>query len=102
MKTIKVVHPVSFMLAALLGITAGACKEGEVRTERVCERHCQAMEDCNNADYDDCLNTCIETASECDSDSDRKMALDKLDECRNEQCGDLVGCGVDAWFECKL
>lgn len=102
MKTVKLVHPVSFMLAALIGITAGACKDSEIRIERVCERHCQAMDDCNNADFDDCLNTCIESGNDCDSDSDLRMALDKLDQCRNAQCGDLVGCSVDAWLECKL
>lgn len=102
MKTIKLIHPVSFLIAALIGVTAGACMDGELRVERVCERHCQAMEDCNNVDYDTCLDTCIETGNECDSDSDREMALDKLDQCRNKECGELLGCGVDAWLECKL
>jgi hypothetical protein len=102
MKTIKLVHPVAFMVAALIGLSAGACTESEMRIERVCKRHCSTMEDCNNADYDSCLNTCIETANECDSDADREMALDKLNECRNEECGEVAACGIDAWFECKL
>jgi hypothetical protein len=105
MKTIKLIHPVSFMIAALLGLSAGACKDGEAsqkRIERVCERHCQAMEDCNNADYDECINTCTESGNECDSDSDAERALDKLDQCRAQECGELVGCSIDAWLECKL
>lgn len=102
MKTVKLVHPISFMIAALLGLTAAACKDGDMRNERVCERHCQAMEDCNNADFDSCIETCIESGNECDSDNDREMALDRLDECRNDECGQLVGCAVDAWLECKL
>lgn len=102
MKTIKLVHPVAFMVAALIGLSAGACKESELRIERVCKRHCSTLTDCNNTDYDNCVNNCVETGSECDSDADVEMALDKLDECRNEECAQVVGCGIDAWFECKI
>jgi hypothetical protein len=105
MKTIKLIHPVSFMFAALLGLSAGACKDGEVnemRVKNVCEQHCQAMEDCANAIYDECLTSCIESGNECDSGADADRALDQLDQCRNEECIDLAGCSVDAWLECKL
>lgn len=102
MKTIKLVHPVAAIVAALIGLSAGACKESDVRIDRVCKRHCEKMKDCNNTDYDTCLNNCVETAHECDTDSDVDMALDKLDECRNSECSEVLGCGIDAWFECKL
>jgi hypothetical protein len=98
----KIIRPASLLLAALIGLSAAACQESEMRIERVCKRHCSAMEDCNNNDYDNCVNTCVETANECDSDSDREMALDKLDECQKEECGNVLACGVDAWVECKL
>lgn len=102
MNNVKFVHPVTFLLAALIGVGAGACKASDMRIERVCKRHCSAMRDCSNIDYDNCVNDCIETANECDSDADVEMALDRLDECKKEQCGELVGCGIDAWVECKL
>jgi hypothetical protein len=98
----KIIRPASLLIAALIGLSAAACQESEMRIERVCKRHCSAMEDCNNNDYDNCMNTCVETANECDSDSDRDMALDKLDECQKEECGNVLACGVDAWVECKL
>jgi hypothetical protein len=102
MNTVKLIHPLSFMLAALLGLAAGACKEGELRAERVCKRHCQAMEDCTNTDFDTCVNNCVETADECDSESDVEMALDRLDACQKEECSNVLGCGIDAWVECKI
>jgi hypothetical protein len=105
MNTVKLAHPVSFLLAALIGLTAGACKQGggDLRIENVCQRHCDAMQKCNDIDMDDCMNTCVETANECDSESDVDMALDKLDQCeKDSSCSDLAGCGTEAWIECKL
>ena len=102
MKTIKLAHPVAFMVAALIGLSAGACKESEMRIDRVCKQHCATMRDCNNTDYTNCVDNCVETAHECDSESDVEMALDKLHECRNAECGDVLACGIDAWFECKI
>jgi hypothetical protein len=102
MNTVKLIHPLSFLLAGLIGLSIGACKPSEMRAERICKRHCNAMEDCANEDYDTCVNKCVETATECDSESDMEMALDKLDSCREQECGDILGCGVDAWLECKI
>jgi len=100
MNTVKLV--LSFTMAAMIGLSVGACKSSEMRAERICKRHCSMLEDCNNTDYDNCVNTCVETSQECDSDADVEMALDKLDQCRNEQCGEVLGCEADAWIECKL
>ena len=44
----------------------------------------------------------LPAANECDSDSDMEMALDKLEECRKQECGKVLGCGIDAWLECKV
>jgi hypothetical protein len=107
MNTVKhIVRPASFLLAALLGLSVGACNEGEndgeLRINRVCKRHCSALEECTNKDYDTCVSSCVETANECDSDSDVDMSLDKLDACQEKECVDIAACSVDAWFECKL
>jgi hypothetical protein len=100
MNTAKLV--LSFTMAALLGLTVGACKQSEMRAERICKRHCSALEDCKDVNYDSCVNGCMETYDECDSDADVEMALDKLHECRNEQCNEILACEANAWVECKL
>jgi len=93
----------SFTMAAMIGLAVGACTSSDSRIDRVCSRHCEKLTDCNdNADYDNCMNTCVETAHECDSDSDVEMALDTLHECRDQECNDLLGCEADAWIECKI
>jgi hypothetical protein len=102
MNAVKSAHLLSLLVAASVGLGLGACKSSDFRAERVCKRHCSYLEDCNNTDYDNCVNTCIETAAECDSDADVEMALDKLDQCRQEACNEIPGCEIDAWLECKL
>lgn len=98
----KAKFALSFTIAAMIGVTIGACQSSDMRIDRVCSRHCRMLDDCNSIDYDKCVNTCVETADECDSDADVEMALDKLDQCRNEQCGEMLGCEASAWVECKL
>jgi hypothetical protein len=99
----KFIHPVSFLLAALIGITAGACKTGEMRIERLCKQHCKHVDECNQlVEYDDCISDCIETSDECDSDQDVEMALEKLKLCPDKACGEVLGCATEAWVECKF
>jgi hypothetical protein len=98
----KAVYSLSFLLAASLGLGLGACQETEMRADRVCKRHCSQVEDCKSSDYDTCVDNCIEAFGECDSEVDGDMALDRLAECRNEECSDVLACEADAWFECKI
>ena len=102
MNAVKFVKLFSFLLAGSLGLGLGACKDSEFRAERVCKRHCSHLEDCNNTDYDNCINACIETADECDSDADVEMALDKLEDCKKRACSEILGCETEAWVECKI
>lgn len=100
MNTVKVA--LSFTLAALIGLTVGACKTSDMRTERICKRHCSILKDCNDINQDDCIDACVEVAHECDNDADLEMALERLDDCRNRGCNDVLACEAEAWVECKV
>jgi hypothetical protein len=103
MNTVKLIHPIAFLMAALIGLTVGACgKHSEMRVDRVCMKHCHSMKDCADTDYDTCVNNCVETANACASDSDVEMALDKLEECHKQKCSEILACGIEAWVECKI
>jgi hypothetical protein len=100
----KLVRPAALLLAAALGFGLGACAHSEYRIDKVCKRYCDRAVDCNdNTDWDDCYDSCVDTAHECDSDDDLEAALDILDdECTPGACNDLLGCSLDAWVECAL
>jgi hypothetical protein len=103
MNTVKLARPAAFLVAALIGLGAGACKHSELRIETVCKRHCSRVVDCNdNLDYDNCVSDCIDTSDDCASENDVEAALDKLDLCPDQACNELLGCGTEAWIECKL
>ena len=94
----------SFLIAGLIGLIAGACgPHSEYRIEKVCKRYCARAVDCNdNIVFDDCVSDCIDTAHECDSESDVENALDILDTCPEESCNDVGACVLDAWVECAF
>jgi hypothetical protein len=104
MKTPELGRPASFLIAALIGLVAGACgPHSEYRIEKVCKKYCARAVDCNdNVDFDDCVSDCIETADGCDSDSDIEQSLDILETCPEESCNDVPGCAAEAWFECAF
>lgn len=104
MTTFKLVHPASFLVAALIGLTVGACAgDSELRVETVCKRHCNRAVDCNGiVEYDNCVSNCVETSDDCDSDADVEMALDKLDTCPDKVCSEVLGCATEAWVECTF
>jgi hypothetical protein len=103
MHTVKLARPAAFLVAALIGLTAGACKTSELRIETVCKRHCERVVDCNdNLDYDNCVSDCVDTSNDCASETDVEFALDKLDLCPDRACNEVLGCSAEAWIECKL
>jgi hypothetical protein len=103
MNTIKLTHPVSFLLAALIGLGVGACKQSELRIETVCKRQCSRVADCSDViDYDECVSDCVDKSDECDSDKDTEQALDKLEQCPDKACGQVLGCAAEAWVECTF
>ena len=105
MNTVKFAHPVSFLVAALIGLGAGACKapHSELRVESVCKRYCEHRTDCDKlADYDNCVSDCLDASDNCNSENDVKSALDKLEQCPDKACGEVLPCGTAAWIECKI
>ncbi len=104
MNTAKFTRPVSFALAALVGLLAGACgPHSEYRIEKVCKKYCARAIDCNdNIDFDDCVSDCLDIADDCDSDSDVEQSLDILETCPEEACNDVAGCATEAWVECAF
>jgi hypothetical protein len=104
MKTADLNRPASFLIAALIGVFAGACgPHSEYRIEKVCKKHCARVVDCNdNIDFDDCLSDCLDAADECDSDSDIEQSLDILETCPERSCNDVPGCATEAWIECAF
>jgi hypothetical protein len=100
----KLARITSLLLAGCFGVTLGACgPHSEYRINKVCKRYCQRVFDCNdNTDYEDCVDTCIDDANGCESDSDVEVALDILDDCAAESCNDVGACTLEAWLECNL
>ncbi|MFO7563645.1 MAG: hypothetical protein R6X02_13440 [Enhygromyxa sp.] len=97
-------RPAALLIAAVVGLTLGACGHSDYRIDKVCKRYCDRVLDCNdNADWNDCYEGCVDTAHDCDSDKDVESALDILeDECTPGACNKLGGCSIEAWLECKL
>jgi hypothetical protein len=99
----KLARPASLLLAAILGVTLGACGHSQLRIDKVCNKYCKALVDCNdNTDPDDCFDDCVETANNCESDEDIEAALDILADCTKESCNEVATCTVEAWVECNL
>ncbi|MFV8751153.1 hypothetical protein ACNOYE_11465 [Nannocystaceae bacterium ST9] len=104
MKVLELGHPASFLIAALIGLVAGACgPHSEYRIEKVCKKHCARVVDCNDTiEFDDCVSDCIDISDDCDSDADIEQALDILETCPEEACNDVPGCATEAWVECTF
>jgi hypothetical protein len=100
----KFVQLASLLLAAVFGVTLGACgPHSEYRINKVCKRYCQRSVDCNDAtNYDDCIDNCVTEANGCESESDVEAALDILDDCVADSCNQVLGCTLEAWVECAL
>jgi hypothetical protein len=100
----KSVQLASLLLAAVFGATLGACgPHSEHRINKVCKRYCQRAVDCNDAiDYEDCIDDCVNTAGDCESDGDVEVALDILEDCTADSCNQVVTCTLEAWLECTL
>jgi hypothetical protein len=96
--------PASFLTALLIGLVAGACgPHSDYRIEKVCKDYCARAVDCNdNVEFDDCVDDCINTANDCDSDQDIENGLDILETCAEESCNDVGACVIEAWVECAL
>lgn len=100
----KLVRPAALLIAAAVGLTLGACGHSEYRIDKVCKRYCDRAVDCNdNTDWDDCYDSCADSAHECSSDDDVEAGLDILeDECIPGSCNDLPACTLEAWVECSF
>lgn len=99
----KFARPASLLLAAILGLTLGACAHSQYRIDKVCNKFCNKAFDCNdNSDRDICFEECVDTANNCDSEVDVEAALDILADCANESCNAVAACTIEAWVECAL
>lgn len=97
----KLAPSLALTFAATLGVVLGACGHSDYRIDKVCEKYCDRIYDCNdNTDYMDCVDNCVEQANECDSDNDVEQALDTLEMCAEDSCNDVIACSIDAWAEC--
>ncbi len=104
MNAAKLVRPASLLVAALVGMVLGACgPHSEYRIEKTCKKYCARAVDCNdNISFDTCVNDCVDTANDCNSDSDIEQALDILETCADEACNDVAACVADSWIECAF
>jgi hypothetical protein len=99
----KFARPASILLAATLGFTLGACGHSQLRIDKVCNKYCRSLVDCNdNTNLEACVDDCVDTANNCDSDDDVEAALDILADCADSSCNQVGSCTVDAWFECAF
>jgi hypothetical protein len=99
----KLIRPAALLFAAAVGLTLGACGHSQYRIDKVCKRYCDRARDCNdNTNWDDCYESCVDTAEECDSDNDIEAALDILEDCTAGSCNQIGACTIDAWIECAL
>lgn len=99
----KLARPASILLAATLGFALGACAHSQFRIEKVCNKFCKRVVDCNdNANLDTCFDDCVEQANNCDSDTDVEAALDILADCADESCNQVGACALESWVECAL
>lgn len=100
----KFVQVASLLLAAVFGITLGACgPHSQHRINKVCKRYCQRAYDCNDAtNYDNCIDDCVTEANGCESEDDVEVALDILEDCVADSCNQVAACTLEAWVECNL
>lgn len=104
MKKLELDRTASFLIAALIGLVAGACgPHSEYRIEKVCKKYCARVVDCNdNIEFGDCVSDCLDAADDCSSDSDIEQSLDILATCDEQACNDVPGCATEAWLECTF
>lgn len=108
-KTFRAFKPLTIALAALIGVTVGACRQDEpeeydtgatLEVKASCAEYCEQAVICDDErSKDECTMKCIDRMTDCQVD-EQAAALDRLDACSNESCDDFFGCTVNVGAQC--
>ncbi|PRQ08694.1 hypothetical protein [Enhygromyxa salina] len=108
-RNLRAFGPLVLALAAVAGLTFGACKPGEKDTDEPgpsfdvqnsCKDYCRQAKMCDDSiNEQNCRDNCNTAMKSCQAD-EQKQAINRLDECGKESCGDFVGCTVDVGAQC--
>ncbi|NVB38599.1 hypothetical protein G6O69_12230 [Pseudenhygromyxa sp. WMMC2535] len=103
--TVSMYRPLLLVAGLGFGLVLGACAgdldgTGDLRTQISCEDYCAQAKSCDeDLDEQDCIDNCVDTIDDCMAD-EQEEALDQIDECATEACGDFAGCTIDAGAAC--
>lgn len=93
----------SLALFAGVGLSQATACEAEATSfeaEDGCANYCNVALDCEeDIDHADCVSDCLENLDNC-FESERDEAIDELQTCGGNDCGDFADCTQEAALEC--